>query len=117
MAIALVANVSRATGGTTAGIDTTGATVIVLSCGYIATGASNDPRPNVSDSNSNAWIYFDPLVNGNGAVAIFVAINPVVGSGHTFTCTGGLPSFEVAAFSGTHASFPLGPSSNGTGST
>lgn len=123
MAIALVSSVSKqSTGsggaGTTSAIDTTGSTLLVLAAGYIVSSTNTAPLPTVSDSKSNIWQVVNMSAPGAGAgqLALFAAINPTVGSGHTFSCTVGFSSVAVAAFSGTHATFPTG-SSRGASST
>ncbi len=115
MAYALVANTSKSTSGTSAAIDTTGATLLVVVAGYLASGASSTNFPTVSDSKSNTWNLINLRSNNTAAVAIFYAFGTSVGSGHTFTCTGGLPSFCVAAFSGSHTSFVHGISTGAGG--
>jgi len=105
MAFALVSHVSRAGTGTSGAIDTTGADLLVAAVGW---GNSNAVA--FSDSKSNIWIPIGALpisAPASGLVQLMIAINPTVGSGHTFTVTGA-SSACVAAFSGSHLTFPLG---------
>ncbi len=74
-----------ANGGTTAtGINTTGSKLIIV----IADFSSGVTSPTISDSNNNNWTGLT-RVNGASNVAqrIYYCINPIVGSGHTFTTT------------------------------
>jgi hypothetical protein len=88
MAFAFVANTLKApgaNGGATDAIDTTGATLLVLVISAInAVALGGTP----TDSKGNTWtartVYSS---GGNGAVRVWYAENPVVGSGHTFTYT------------------------------
>ena len=77
MAIALVNSViyANTTSGTSAAIDTTGATLIVIA-------AHNNPT--ITDSKSNTWL---PLTDQTSAPEhrLFYAVNPTVGTGHTFS--------------------------------
>lgn len=112
MAIALVSHVAKTTSGTTAGIDTTGATFLVVAVGYISTGASSG-TPVLSDSNSNTWVRIANGLVANASVDLQVCLNPTVGAGHTFTVSAaGAPSFCVAAFSGTATDFQCGRAVN-----
>ncbi len=83
---------------TTSAIDTTGATLLVVSI----TGAINDIHL-PSDSKSNTWTGLS-IATAPGGVSnkLFYAENPIVGSGHTFdfSVAGTYPSIEVLAFSG-----------------
>lgn len=106
MAFALVANTGSGstTGNTfaTAGINTTGANLLVAAVGtYIGTGGV------VTDSNGNTWNKL--TVRGIGATIDFTlwwSSPTTVGSGHTFTCTttATYPSMCVQAWSGAAAS-------------
>lgn len=105
MAIALVSNAtaSGANGGTTAGIDTSGATLLVARI-TAASGAGT-----VTDSKSNTWV---ALTSANGSTpdeTIYYVANPTVGSSHTFTVSGAA-SFSVIdalAFSGVATTTPF----------
>ncbi len=102
MAIAFVANVAKTTNGTSGAIDTTGANLIVVVVGWLASGASSTDMVTVVDSKSNNYFLVGKRVSINGTVGIFVCTDAIVGSGHTFTVTGGLNSYCVAAFSGAY---------------
>lgn len=110
MAIALVANVASATnsGGTTSGaIDTTGANLLVaVVSDYKATAA-----PAFTDSKGNTWTGLTAQQNSSqlSRGRIYYAVNPVVGSGHTFTyaATSIFASIYVAAFSGADTASPF----------
>ncbi len=107
MAIALVSSVvwsPGSGGGESAGIDTTGATLLAIH------GSSFSSITGVSDSKGNTWV---PLTEQNQAGSRFsrlwYAENPTVGAGHTFTVAGSLIfSYMVAAsFSGVATSSPF----------
>jgi hypothetical protein len=121
MSITLVAD--TVTGGlssaTSSAIDTTGVTLIVLHVSYLDTVTP----PTVSDSKGNTWT---PLTltttTVSGADRFYYCLNPIVGSGHTFSFSGTNTStaLSVAAFAQV-ASFDLegpgnvgGPSSSGS---
>jgi hypothetical protein len=87
------------TGGTSAGIDTTGATLLLVSAAYYFSGS---PTNTISDSKGNPWV---PLTASAGGVnhQWFYVLAPVVGPGHTFTitCSGsGYPACHAYAFAG-----------------
>lgn len=115
--IALVASVSSATdtsGTTSAGINTTGANLIVIHVSSYSSAAA----PTISDSNTNTWTALTEY-NAGDAVSrgrLYYCYSPVVGSGHTFTSSGGTSysSISVLAFSGTTGS--SADTSNGAGS-
>jgi hypothetical protein len=81
-------------GGSTSGIDTTGATLIVVAISRfnIAT---------LSDSKGNSWS------QGNVRSELYYCINPTVGSGHTFTYAASIaaPAISVACYSGSDPVF------------
>lgn len=84
MAFTLVASVTAtpgASGGSTAAIDTTGATLLVISCACYDPGGS----PPVTDNKGNTWFPLTKRALGVTAVQQFYAKNPTVGSGHVFT--------------------------------
>jgi hypothetical protein len=113
MAIALVDSVSKqGTGsggaGTTASIDTTGATFLFAVIAYIGRGAGST-HPSISDSKSNVWLPVLTETDTDGTcLQCYASISPTVGTGHTFTPVGAFNSVAVAAFSGTHLTFPVG---------
>jgi hypothetical protein len=77
---------------TTAGIDTTGADLIVVSVvvDTNAAGTTGANPPTITDSKSNGWTQITAQADGSGnssATYLFFSHNPTVGSGHTFTCT------------------------------
>lgn len=103
--VGLIAHTSiPGTGGgpgpfTSSAIDTTGSTllVVVVANSYLF-------NPVISDNKGNTWHGACLLgdVSNNSQLTISYAWNPTVGSGHTFTISGGLNfiSAEVASFSG-----------------
>lgn len=98
-------------GGTTSGIDTTGANFIVIALAtfYLA----NTPP---TDSNGNTYLALSAQPpGGSGAISqLWYCASPTVGAGHTFTTPGaGYPGLAVAAFSGVNAS----PFDNETGAS
>lgn len=101
MAIALVSNVARVLDGTTASIDTNGATLLAVMAW------DNSSPPTVSDSKSNTWVTALTACSSSfsGVGKIFYVENPTVGTGHTFTIAGlNLGGICVAAFSGVKTS-------------
>lgn len=100
MAIAAVTTTSQVfggSGGTTTGITTTGADLIIVALTYYkGTGA------NLSDSKGNTWSqltkYEEP--GSNSAVVIYYSSNPSVGASHTFTTTSHFCGVNVLAVSG-----------------
>jgi hypothetical protein len=109
MAYSLVAHVKAGTGasgGTSSAIDTSGADFLIMAYA----GTSTQPVT-VSDSKSgNTWT---PLtsqsVAGGEKALLYYAPNATVGSGHTFTVSGGgiFAGFCVAAFSGSKLASPF----------
>ena len=104
MAITLVASVTAGpapTGGSTAAIDTTGATLLIVSVAWWGGAGGN---PVVSDSKGNVWIPLTAVGFGPTGVRLFYCLTPTVGSGHTFTVGSGgtffYPSILAYAFSG-----------------
>jgi hypothetical protein len=111
MAIAHVVSTSATpgiNGGTTSGIDTTGADALFVVLSYYS-GLSPDPV--VTDNKGNGT--FSELTayeSNDRGVQIFYKANATVGSGHTFTCSSGAifaPLVKVHAFSGVHLSAPF----------
>lgn len=118
MTIALVSNVafSGLSGGTSSAINTTGATLLVMS---IAT-VSNAYSP--SDSYGNTWYQITSEYSGSGNAynIVYCAINPTVGSGHTFTYSGTTTyaCVQISAWSGvTTSTTPVESWNGATGSS
>lgn len=115
---AVTTEINNTTNGTSAPIDTTGANLLVVSLGsFFAT-------PAFTDSKNNTWVALTAyLSSGTFSYAqLFYCINPVVGTGHTISVTGGTQTNAVmAAFSGalpTAGVFQTGTDKgNGAGST
>lgn len=104
--IALVANVSvgmtGVSGATSAAIDTTGATLIVIAQSGVV-GLTLTP----TDSKGNTWTALTAYAGGSLTCQLYYCANPVVGSGHTFTVVAGAAaSIAVGAFSGTMNAAP-----------
>lgn len=109
MAYALVTN-TIATGGanseTTSGINTTGASLIVVG----VTSWEGSTIGAVTDSRSNTWNALTAqAVAGDPRTQLFYSINPTVGAAHTFTYTATdyVGAITVAAFSGADLSAPF----------
>lgn len=108
-AIALVSNRIDAlgrNGGTSGALNTTGADFIVI----VQAFDNNDGGDALSDSKGNTWnVLTKRGKSGDGGVRIFYAINPTVGSGHTFTITGSdnFSQIAIAAFSGSKLTLPF----------
>lgn len=105
MAIALVVQTSAGSSDsntfTTSNIDTTGATLLVVSIVSAATVSA----PTLSDNKSNTWTALTTRTTPGPTVRtiMYYAENPTVGSGHNFTVTGDgkFASINVSAWSGT----------------
>src|SRR5262249_1127355 len=82
---------------TTSSVDITGATLIVITTAYDGTPTGCT----VSDSKSNTWTGLTTYTGGLDALKIYYAVNPTVGTGHTFTCSGSFPTCGVSLYSGT----------------
>ena len=101
---AVVSSVSQnlgINGGTTSsGIDTTGATLIVVSVPWSGTA----PSPVVSDNKGNTYTALTHR-SASPDHTMYYCATPTVGTGHTFTVTktSGFSSITVIAFSGAHA--------------
>jgi hypothetical protein len=100
------ATVKGSNGGTTAGVNTTGADLLVAVISYY-NGAGASPVP--TDSNANTWTQIGTTQAGsNTSVKMFYVASPTVGTGHTFSSTSsGASSFssmEIGAWSGSAAS-------------
>lgn len=99
----------------TAGMDTTGATLLVALTSIVATSA---PAV-ISDSQSNTWT---PLTgqsqSGQNTSQLFYVSNPTVGASHTVTITGSsiACSVIVFAFSGVTTSSPFDKENGAVGS-
>lgn len=103
---------------TTSAIDTTGASMIAVSIAYqIASGTLT-----VTDNKGNGdAVALPPTTTGTNVESqIFYWLNPTVGTGHTFTVTGGSPYFAsacitpIAGGSGVFDSSALGANANPT---
>ena len=114
--IALVAHTTKqpgANGGATDAIDTTGATIVILVVSGYGPTASQTP----TDSKSNTWTALTRKVQGNAGCQIYYAVNPTVGSGHTFTyaATDVYATIQVLAYSGVATSTPFDVENGATG--
>lgn len=107
MSVAVVAHIGflgtfGGTGSTTSSaIDTTGATFLIAAHAHY--GGSS-----FSDNKGNTWTLLRTGNNGSHTLDFYVAKNPNVGSGHTFTVTNGYASACVAAMSGMNTVQDLG---------
>jgi hypothetical protein len=88
MAITLVAsttiNPAGTGGGTSPAIDTTGATLLVVSVSWFFAAGT----PVVSDTKGNTWVGLTQHTTSNGNHRFFYVLVPTVGTGHTVTVTG-----------------------------
>lgn len=80
---------------TTAGINTTGANLVVI----VVAGSAADTW-SVSDSKSNTWTALTRYGANPAGIRLYYCYNPTVGSGHTFTATPTYNAVAVAAYSG-----------------
>lgn len=108
MSYALVASVSAApgiNGGTTGSIDTTGADLLIVVIAEFDGGTHTAP----SDSKGNTWLELTTQADRGAQSTVFYAVNPTVGSGHTFTYAEAstYPAISAMAFSGANTSSPF----------
>jgi hypothetical protein len=92
---------SGGTSVTTAGVDTTGANLIVLNVVYLQ-GTS----PAVSDSAGNTWTALTQRAAGGGhSSRLYYCLSPTTAASHTFTASAStsFPSIYAEAFSGVGA--------------
>lgn len=103
-----------ASGGTSAGVDTTGATLLVVSVSWYGSSA----RPTLTDSKSNTWVALTEQKFSVAGNVLFYCKNPTAGSGHTFTLSGSsiYSCGQMEAFSGTNTSAPFDVESGATSS-
>lgn len=99
-------------GGTTSGIDTTGADLIVVALCYFNPGG-----PNISDSKGNTWTALNTYNSGNSSVRMYYCSNPAVGSGHTFTTTSTFCGVNIIAVSGARTASTPADQQNGDANT
>lgn len=109
MTIALVtsAKAGGLNGGTTSGVDTTGATLLVMVVARNPAAAVT-----VSDSYGNTWTALTEALDGTNAHVkhrIYYAANPTVGTGHTFTISGATTASALiaSAWSGVDTTSPF----------
>lgn len=76
---------------TTSGVDSTTAKLIVLALTCI----DSPSVPTVSDSKGNTWIPLTNQAYANRSTKLFYCINPIVGSGHTFSASGASSQFPT----------------------
>ena len=114
--MSLIANtiLGAPNGGTTSGINTTGAKFIA-----ILHWIGESTIGTVSDSKGNTWTGLTIRSSGSMSVRIFYCINPTVGTGHTFTwsASGQFGGIAVQAFDDSVSAFDsesTGGSSNGS---
>lgn len=103
-AFALVSHVSVIGTGSSAGINTTGASLLVAICSHDLT---SNGAP--TDSKTNTWTALTlRTASFSGQAQSWYVVNPVVGSGHTFACSNGPVSGSAyAAFSGADTVTPF----------
>jgi len=118
MTYALVANakVGGANGGTTSGIDTSGASLLVVA---ITTFSVTPSAGELSDSKGNTYTKRTTYSSSSRRVTIFYCTNPTVGSGHTFTyaSTNSFSLSLFSAFSGANTSAPYDQENGDNGNT
>lgn len=106
-------NASSGLAYSTSGIDTTGATYLIVS---ICSG--NGSVGTLTDSKGNIWAAATPFINGSfTGQQVFYSLNPTVGTGHTFSVgTGGSnSSMTVEAFGGGLQSLDVNSQASGGG--
>lgn len=103
---------SSGNGGTSPGINTSGASLIVVSISQYKGAILTPP----TDSLGNTWVGLTAQSNPTETYnRLFYCSNPTVGAAHTFTATGSAIALtaQIAAFSGVLPSSPL-DSQNGS---
>jgi hypothetical protein len=122
MAIALVSNVTipgSPTGGTSASINTTGATLIVITLSQYDASAFVAP----TDNKGNTYTGLTQRTAGTGVgrdnagARLWYCAGPIVGAGHTFTSTADYSSCNVMAFSGAATVSPVDGETGATAAT
>lgn len=100
-------------GGTTGGINTTGADIIFI---HIADWMGGTPGGAPSDSKGNIYDLIAEATSSNSKSRLYRAKNAASGTGHTFTfsSTGTYPGIQVIAFSGSNTTSPNDQSSTNT---
>lgn len=98
---------------TTSAIDTTGADMIIV------TAISDNAGQVLTDNKGNSWTAAKTqnITSGfgNATVTLFMALSPIVGTGHTFSFSDAgvhYPALAVAAFSGINVSSALDQSAS-----
>jgi len=85
---------------TTAGVNTTGAKIILISASYYVAGTL---PITITDSKGNTWIPLTEQIGGLNIIIsrIYYCINPTIGVGHTFTGAGvgSYTAIQVSYFS------------------
>jgi hypothetical protein len=105
---------NNSSGGTSSALNTTGATLLVIT----ETHFQGSGRPSPSDSLGNTWNIV--VCAGSGQeTCLYYAANPTVGASQTFTVSqaGSYIGFQILAFSGVPTSSPLDQSSSGAGAS
>lgn len=110
MSFTLVAQTVQTTGNlngaTTPSVNTTGATLLVVSLAwYSGSGGFTSGVPTLTDSKGNSWTQRTTTKSSpdtNQSSCLFDSQSPTVGTGHTFTVAGtaSYPSISVVAASG-----------------
>jgi hypothetical protein len=98
-----IGDVFGSNGVTTSPVDSTGANFIII-CAPWYSGSTLT----ISDSYFNTWTKLNQYGSGDPENAFYISANPTVGTGHTFTASGGAiySPIAVIGFSG-GASSPL----------
>ena len=112
---ASAANGSSGAAYTSSGINTTNAAYLIVSI------LSAQPTiGTLTDSKANTWTPVSAVLCGSFSCnQVFYCLNPIVGTGHTFSVGAGgtASSMEVAAFGGGLQSFDVQAGAAGTGAT
>jgi len=105
-------NPNSSGGATSSALNTTGATLLVM------TNMAYSTTQSVSDSLSNSWQALTQQCAGSvSCLTLYYVYNPTVGSGHTFTCTGSYAYCTVSAWSGTSTAPTVLDAQNGATSS
>ncbi len=115
MAYSLVVSSSTqfgAAGGTTGGINTTGATLIVVGLTYFTSAGAN-----LSDSLGNVYTLLTPQTNSNMGSVFYICNNPITSATHFFTTTSHFCGVNVSAWTGNETASSVFDQQSGANST
>jgi hypothetical protein len=108
---------------TTPGIDTTGATLIVISLSYLIDAPASGGTPTISDSKGNTWTPLTEYATSghafDGEIKLLYTFPSSVGAAHTFSANlaSSFNAITVAVFGGKSATFDQETGATSPGAT